>query len=286
MNDVCALVVTYNREKLLKECLKAIKNQTIKCDVFVVNNNSNDNTEQYLQKNNIDHETLEKNIGGAGGFNYGLKILSKKKYNLIWMMDDDTIPEKDALEKLLIADKLLKRNYGFLVSKSLWVDGTIHNMNRIQKKQKTNIPGIYKTQQATFVSLILNKTTIEKCGLPIKEFFIWADDIEYTRRVTKKYGLVSYYIENSTVIHKTKNNIGSKIAFDDISNINRYTYAFRNEYYLYDAEGISGKIYYILKCIYNFMRIILFSNNKSIRINVLIKGIEEGRKFKPQIEYL
>ena len=45
MEKVIAVVVTYNRQKLLSECITALRNQTRKPDaILVVNNGSTDDT--------------------------------------------------------------------------------------------------------------------------------------------------------------------------------------------------------------------------------------------------
>ena len=47
---IAAVVVTYNRLSLLKECLEAISLQTCKVNsIIVVNNASTDGTTEYLQ---------------------------------------------------------------------------------------------------------------------------------------------------------------------------------------------------------------------------------------------
>ena len=63
-----------------------------------------------------------------------------------------------------------------------------HEPPRIKKNFYDRIEllrdGILLAEQATFVSLFLKAGTIRAVGLPVKEFFIWGDDIEYTRRIT------------------------------------------------------------------------------------------------------
>ena len=81
---VDCVVVTYNRLSLLKECLEALLNQEYLLNkIYVINNNSTDGTKEYLkhfsEKNSvIKPVNLRKNIGGAGGFNIGLKYFMKK----------------------------------------------------------------------------------------------------------------------------------------------------------------------------------------------------------------
>ena len=46
--EVIAVVVTYNRKELLKECINALKKQSYKnCKILVVDNGSTDNTYDY-----------------------------------------------------------------------------------------------------------------------------------------------------------------------------------------------------------------------------------------------
>ena len=73
-----------------------------------------------------------------------------------------------------------------------------------------------------------------------KEFFIWTDDWEYTRRISRKYKC--YVVTDSEVIHKTKSNIGANIAIDSEDRIERYRYAYRNEMYLYKREGLKAHV--------------------------------------------
>ena len=50
MEKAIAIVVTYNRVNLLKECITALRNQTHKPDaILVINNGSTDDTAQWLQ---------------------------------------------------------------------------------------------------------------------------------------------------------------------------------------------------------------------------------------------
>ena len=43
-NPVAAVVVTYNRLELLRQCVNALRNQTEPCDILIVDNASTDGT--------------------------------------------------------------------------------------------------------------------------------------------------------------------------------------------------------------------------------------------------
>ena len=298
MNKITAVVVTYNRIEILKKTIESLKNQTYPCDIMIINNASTDDTEKwvldYVSTNTgVHYFNTGKNIGGAGGFNYGMRKAVEQGFEYVWIMDDDCIPNNDALENLVNANRVLDGNYGYLSSVILWTDGTECKMNR-QKIKKNYYEtshllkeNLIQVEQSTFVSLFIPANTIKKVGLPIKDFFIWGDDIEYTRRITVRNKLPSFMVTKSTVVHAMKENSGSSIATDSHERINRYKYAFRNEGYLYRKEGIKGVCYYIAKCGLNFVRILTQAKNYRLkRIYILLSSMLKGLFFNPKIEQL
>lgn len=295
MKKVAAVIVTYNRKELLKENIEALLEQNYSdFDIFVIDNASTDGTKEYIynfiQEEKIIYENTNKNIGGAGGFNFGLRKVTELGYEYAWIMDDDTIPKKDSLQKLVDADEILKGDYGFLSSIVLWKDGTPCKMNK-QKLIKNWYEdaqylsnGIIRTYYATFVSFFIKTDIIEKEGLPIKEFFIWGDDVEYTNRLSKKYKC--YIVGNSQVLHKTNNNEGSNIAKDDIERVNRYKYAYRNEVYIARRNGLKGRCRQFAKICIHIARVITRSKGHRLKkIGIILGSSIKGIVFNPRIEY-
>lgn len=250
---VASVIVTYNRKKLLIECINAILEQTYDVDkIIIVDNNSTDKTfselkeKGYISNNKIDYVKLEKNIGGAGGFYEGMKKAYKEKFDWVWIMDDDTIPEKECLENLIKSINIIKeKNISFLASTVFGENKEVMNVPQIDRIPDENgyqgwyrylENGIVRIEQATFVSLLINIKAIEKCGLPIKDYFIWGDDTEYTRRITKFFGK-AYFIGESKVIHKRKNARNLTILNEE--NANRI----RNYYYMIRNNLINAKLY-------------------------------------------
>src|SRR5437868_3615751 len=102
MEKVIAVVVTYNRKKMLSECIEALRHQTHPIDkILVINNGSIDSTESWLKKQTDVEFITQKNLGSAGGFHRGIRKAYKDSYTWIWLMDDDGYPKENALEKLL-----------------------------------------------------------------------------------------------------------------------------------------------------------------------------------------
>ena len=64
--------------------------------------------EGYLDRNNFIYKKMKENTGGAGGFYTGLSIAAEESFDWVWVMDDDTIPEKECLYELIEAYKKIK----------------------------------------------------------------------------------------------------------------------------------------------------------------------------------
>lgn len=288
MRETAAVVVTYNRIELLKQCIAHLQNQTVPVDIIVIDNASTDGTSDLFAApdDNLFYFNTGANLGGAGGFNYGMRKAVEMGYKFVWVMDDDTMPSDDAHEKLIEADKELNGEYGWLSSLVLWTDGTPCNMN-IQKitkwKKLDDFNKKAEIQYASFVSLFIKGITIRKYGLPYKDFFIWGDDWEYTRRISKSEK--SYYIPNSIAKHLCKDNNGSNITIADKDNLARYGYSYRNDVVVYRQDGFDGFVYMLFRIILHSFRVILKADGKSEKLKVIFVSVKEGLSFKPEIEY-
>lgn len=290
--SVVAIIVTYNRKELLKECIEAILSQNYKnCNILIIDNASNDGTQEMVREYNerVIYENTGANLGGAGGFNYGIKKAMQYNYDYMWIMDDDCIVHNDTLMEFLKYDNQLNGNYGFLASKVLWKDGNICKMNIPRNKIGKNVNNFnsskVKVIMSSFVSLFIKTEIVKKEGLPIKDFFIWSDDWEYTRRISRKYDC--YLINSSVVTHKSKNNIGANIENDTVDRLDRYKYLYRNDVFLYKREGLKGYFYIITRLMYHIFKIIKTKNKgKFKKIKLVISSTLQGIKFNPQIEYI
>ena len=103
---VVAVVVTWNRRELLQESLAALRAQTHPpAAVVVVDNASTDGTDALLAREHADLELvhLTRNTGGAGGFAAGVERALTLDPDLVWLLDDDTVPTGTAAEHLVTA---------------------------------------------------------------------------------------------------------------------------------------------------------------------------------------
>lgn len=292
---VSAIIVTYNRLNYLKECLKCLEQQNYRLSkIVIINNNSDDGTTDYL--NNLENnlyiiKNLTKNLGGAGGFSEGIKVaVEQTDSDLFWIMDDDTMPTNTSLNCLIDSVKFLNDDFGFLCSNVRWYkDGKSSYLNVPVTSKYWNdysLNGLIKLKSASFVSFLTKREVIENVGLPISEMFIWADDVEYSTRISRKYP--SYFVENSKVIHKCKtNSVDDSIINCAEHRIFYYECMFRNRMYIYRKYYPSRKIF--TKSIYFLLYILkIVSNSNSFklkRIKSVLFGVVKGIFFNPRIRY-
>ena len=194
---------------------------------------------------------------------------------------------EETIRHYMDAGQILYENtggmYGYLAGKVLWKDGSWCEMNT-PKYKGGMAEGKYKQiVQSSFVSMFIPRKSVATYGLPIKEFFIWGDDVEYTRRIALREP--SYLVEDSQVLHDTKNNVGSNIVYDD-ERIDRYRYAYRNEMYIALHEGWKRRVYQQLKIWYHIAKILLKSSQKKRKIRLILSASKEGKTFNPSIEYI
>lgn len=237
--EVGVVVVTYNRLELLKDVIASIRQQTFAdFDIVVVNNGSTDGTADWLKGQDDVITITQENLGGAGGFNTGMRYVAEHGYEYCWVMDDDVVCSPTALEELLKA-AVAREDIGFVCSRVLGVDGrpmntplpAVKSMNEDSYSdvfELVNMHAMVRLDCATFVSVLLPSKIIFKVGLPYKEFFIWYDDIEYTSRISRLYP--SYVACRSEVVHKRP--LQAPLSFYKETDMNRlkyYFYLYRNQ---------------------------------------------------------
>lgn len=296
MKNVDCVIVTYNRLTLLKKCIEAVTTQTYKVNkVFVVDNNSSDKTPTFLrnissQNKHIVPIFLSQNVGGAGGFNEGIKhFILESHSSYAWVMDDDTIPSRTALENMMKKTGYTS-NLGFLCSNVRWIDGHVAQMNipeTVNNWNESISDGLVELKSTSFVSVLFPRNVVLKCGLPIKDYFIWGDDVEYTRRITQNK-FKGFLVTNSKVIHAIKSNIGSNIIEEkDINRIKRYYLARRNTIFtMRNRYSKKELVKWVMRSlVLNPVKIVCFAKgNKILRIKCEIGGTVSGFFFKPKIQ--
>ncbi len=207
MNSIAAVVVTYNRKEMLIKCLQGILIQTQPIDaLFIIDNASTDETRLALIQHGYlpeiaglaeddsriestcrllgaSHDLiplfyfgLSKNIGSAGGFRVGMKQAYREGYDWIWTMDDDVIPQPDALEKQLHYQHQSQCIHPVRINP----DGTPYPEHLHVKTDSGN--GYFQVDSCCFEGALVHRRLLARVGFPDPHFFIVLDDKEFGLR--------------------------------------------------------------------------------------------------------
>ena len=210
------VIVTYNREQLLRECVYRIQSQTIPAgSVIIVNNASTDGTSGYLEQLSSESNIYEiinskENLGGAGGFAKGIEAACKKDIDCILIIDDDAMLESCYMEYLLNARQQHPEHRAF--AGTVKVNGTVDpfhrkNLSRYGMLLKNCPQGEYQKEYfecdiASFCGMLVDTDIVKKIGFPHAEYFIWHDDAEYSLRIIKHSRFL--VVPQAVLNHKTK----------------------------------------------------------------------------------
>lgn len=190
---ITAVVVTFNRRKLLANCIAALQAQTRAPDrILIIDNASTDDTAEWIQGSGLLQQPalrylrMDSNLGGAGGFARGLETATREGADWVWMMDDDAEPQPDALEQLAAVATEPGNLYG-----SLAVNGadicwrTVLRDSGQAVTRAADVPAAAAVDFIPFLGILVHRDMVARIGLPDAGFFIAADDLEYSMRARR-----------------------------------------------------------------------------------------------------
>ncbi|MGN6253293.1 MAG: glycosyltransferase [Marmoricola sp.] len=282
---VVAVVVTWNRRDLLQEAVDALRAQTLPpAAIVVVDNASDDDTATLIDSSwgeGIDAVRLTENTGGAGGFAVGVEQALVHDPDLIWLLDDDTVPTPTAAQALVAAWTAYPGERPVLLASRVeWTDGRPHPMNTprerpgvsAEERRAAAAVGAVPIRSASFVSIMIAATAVRERGLPVADYFLWNDDFEYSTRLLR--GRVGLHVPASVVVHKTRT-FGST----DADPGERFAFEVRNKLWLFrHATGLSPaeKILYGGATLRRWARTWRGSTDRRTLRRAAARGLREG----------
>jgi GT2 family glycosyltransferase len=115
MIKVYVVVVTYNGLKWIEECLNSIFNSSVSVIPLVIDNNSTDDTVNFIKANFPDLILWEQNdnLGFGKANNIGMSYVLKQNADFVFLLNQDAFLEKNTIENLIsVASK--HPEYGIL----------------------------------------------------------------------------------------------------------------------------------------------------------------------------
>lgn len=280
MASIAACVVTFNRLELLKKVVQGLREQIRKPDeIIVVNNNSSDGTAEWLGRQSDITVLNQANLGSSGG-QYALsRYAYDRGFDWIWLMDDDVVCDSDCLAKLCEYSE----DASILVP--LRHHGDEVYFNDITELNLTNpLKSIWKrilcqddlhektvlVEGFTFEGPLIRRDVFEKIGFPERDFFIYADDTEFSVRA-KLAGLVARIVPEA----KMRRMI---VPLPDKNKFTWKTYYSLRNLIAIDTLNLSFPIRYIRPLGYLLSWLKVASNWKEL--STLLKAFIDGLAYK------
>jgi rhamnopyranosyl-N-acetylglucosaminyl-diphospho-decaprenol beta-1,3/1,4-galactofuranosyltransferase len=272
-------VVTYNRLPMLQGLLERLDQVAELDEVLVVDNASSDGTSAWLAgldgaEPADDHpaarvlaRTLAGNTGGAGGFHDGLAWAIERGADLVWLMDDDGLPDPDCLARLLREGDLDfwgplvvdRDDPGRLVFPIRLPGGTrvVHELADVRAAARPSASGNGRIDGIVipFNGVLVTRELVERIGLPRKEYFIWGDDHEYRLRAEAAGARIATVVD-AQVRHPAVGSLGTpmlggRTTYNHTpSDLKHYCMARNNLLNLRDYKGWPHALAFVAKTLW------------------------------------
>lgn len=218
---VFIVLVNWNGRDDTIECLYSLESlKYSNFSIIIVDNGSTDDSIKEIKKrfNGITLLENKKNEGFAAGNNRGIKYALEREADYVWLLNNDTVVDENALTALLnrvqnnpeigmCGSKLIyynKRNVFQLLA-----GGRYNKWLGITQNIGQNKPIHYSfdrknvERQLQFIagaSLLVSRPFIEEIGLLCEDYFLYFEEIDWSKRAEGKFNLG--FAAESIVYHK------------------------------------------------------------------------------------
>lgn len=301
--SIASLTVAYNGAKVLHSHLGALKRQTQKIDeIIVVNNASTDDTLDLLAAKfpEITVLNLSKNGGVGGGYAAGLDYAAiTKKYDWVWLFDQDSLPAEDGLELLLAGLQHLNGDAASIAilaptsahrETKMMCPGLLWQGGRIVKMQVDCNRPISLVDLVISSGSLIRREAIAAVGLPRADFFMDFVDYEHCLRL-RRHGFKVAVVRDSHLDHvlgapTTFNILGHTIHWTDHVPWRVY-YMTRNEVFTIWKYYSSwrNKAFLFLRMAWYVFFLLLLGKRKLACLSMMYRGIQDGRAGRLGIRF-
>lgn len=225
--DLSVIIVNYNVEYFLEQCLNSVimASEKLNVEVFVVDNNSVDGSVKMLKKKFPSVLLIEnkKNYGFSKANN---QAIEKAQGRNILLLNPDTVVEESTFKKVVdfmdenpdaggLGVRMVDGKGNFLPESKRGLPTPkvaffkIFGLSRLFPKSKffggyhlgyLNEYDVNKVDVLSGAFLLFKKEVSDKIGMLDETFFMYGEDIDFSYRITQG-GYHNYYYPETSIIH-------------------------------------------------------------------------------------
>jgi hypothetical protein len=220
---IAAATIAFSRFDGLVSLVESIRSQTRPPDdIIIVNQGTNQQISEWLSQQKDVLVITQRNKGSAGGFTRCILESIRLGNDWTWILDDDAIPDNDALEKISSCQYFDPATTAFISSRIVKPSGeTYMSPTPVDHNSwygSVLNDGCVKVDRATWLGLCVSTRAVRVAGLPIEEFFLWEEDQEFTSRLSRYFS--AFCVLSSVITHFQNSD------FDPFHGTDRIKYSF------------------------------------------------------------
>lgn len=202
--SVAALVLAFSRFEMLQQLIDALRAQTRRPnEIIVVYQGDREDIAEWLATQHDLTVLRQVNKGSAGGFCTGIEESIRRGHGWTWVFDDDAVPKPDALHELTGNPYFGRVSSVFLASRVVDRNGKTYmsppaaDANRWYGTVLAD--KCVEVTCACWLGLLVSSEAVRTYGLPIAEFFLFEEDLEFTCRLARNGP--AYCAIDSVIVH-------------------------------------------------------------------------------------
>jgi len=261
LDDITFIIVTYQSEHIIKNCLDSLPRDSKK---IIIENSNNINLKRDLESKYDNIEViLSQNIGMGAGNNIGLKLC---KTSCAFVLNPDTKFRKDTIINFL---ETLNDVPNFALASPLNDDPKIPNYKKIIAKINDNTLSV---DSIDGFSMLFNLKKFKDQNFFDENFFLYLENNDLCLRVKQKNENI-YVVTNSLINHKGSISISQKLEYLRNWHWMWSKFYFNKKHYSFFVAIKKIFLNFVSALIKYFFYLIIFKKKKRKIYEMRIKGI-------------
>lgn len=185
MNRILVVIVTYNGMRWLQRCLDSVRSSSVKADVFVCDNGSDDGSADFIESHYPEAILVRNgnNTGFARANDLGMRYAIEKGYGFVYLLNQDAWVLPDTFERLV--DAFGTGRWGIVSPMQMRPDLTTPD-RRFRRHYHGTMERVDVVQPVRFVMAahwMISADCIKQVGLFSPAFRHYGEDNNYCDRV-------------------------------------------------------------------------------------------------------